>query len=69
MSQSKKIVIKRGRERKWIKDRDEKGTYNDIVLDLFLHDEEWFRHFIRMNYEQFIELTEMIPLLFPKRTQ
>ena len=49
MSQSKKIVVKRGRERKWIKDRDEKGAYNDIVLDLFLHDEEWFRHF--MKYE------------------
>ena len=60
MSQSKKIVVKRGRERKWIKDRDEKGAYNDIVLDLFLHDEEWFRQFMRMNYEQFIELTEMI---------
>ena len=25
-----------------VKDRDEKGAYNNIVLDLFLHDEEGF---------------------------
>ena len=37
-----KRVVKRGRDRKWIKDRDEKGAYNNIVLDLFLHDEEGF---------------------------
>ena len=29
-------------------------------IDIFLHDEEGFRHFMRMNYEQFIDLTEMI---------
>ena len=37
-----KRVVKRGRDRKWIKDRDEKGAYNNIVLDLFLYDEEGF---------------------------
>ena len=53
-------VVKRVRDPKWIKDRDEKGSYNNIVLDLFLHDQEVFRRFMRMNYEQFIELTEKI---------
>ena len=47
-------VAKRGRDRKWIKDRDEKGAYSNIILDLSLHDEEGFRRFMRMNYEQFI---------------
>ena len=45
---------------------DEKGAYNNIVLDLFLHDEEGFRHFMHMNYEQFIELTEMIAPIVSK---
>ena len=44
-----KRVVKRGRDRKWIKDRDEKGAYNNIVLDLSLHDEEGFRRFMHMN--------------------
>ena len=50
-----KRVVKRGRDRKWIKNRDEKGAYNNIVLDIFLYDEEGFCHFMRMNYEQFID--------------
>ena len=55
-----KRVVKRGRDWKYAEDRDEKGAYNNIDLDLFLNDEEGFRRFMRMNYEQFIELTEMI---------
>ena len=61
-----KRVVKRGRDQEWIKDRGEKVTYNNIVLDLFLHDEEGFRCFIRMNYEQFIELTEIIAPIVSK---
>ena len=54
--------------RKWIKYRDEKGAYDNIVLDLFLHDEEGFRRFMCMNYEQVIELTVMIaPICFQNR--
>ena len=64
---NEKIVAKRSRDRKWIKHRGEKGTYNNIVLDLFLHDLEGFHFFLCMNYEQFIELTEMIALIFPKQ--
>ena len=44
----------------------EKGAYNNIVLDIFLHDEEGFRHFMRMNYEQFIDVTEMIAPIVSK---
>ena len=44
----------------------EKGAYDNIVLDIFLHDEEGFRHFIRMNYEQFIDVTEMIAPIVSK---
>ena len=66
MSQRKKRVVKRGRGREWTKDRDEKGAYNNIVSDLFLHDKEGFRRFMRMNYEKFIELTEMIAPIVSK---
>ena len=53
---------------KWItkKGRDRKNSYNNVVLDLFLHDEEEFRRFMRMNYEQFIDLTEMIAPIVSK---
>ena len=61
-----KRVVKRGRDWKCIEDRDEKGAYNNIDLDLFFHDEEGFRRFMRMNYEQFIELTEMIAPIVSK---
>ena len=61
-----KRVVKRARGRKWRNDRDEKGAYNNIVSDLFLHDEEGFRRFMRMNYEKFIELTEMITPIVSK---
>ena len=52
---TEKRVVKRSRDGKWIKDRKKKGAYNNIVLDLFLLDEEGFRCFMRMNYEQLIE--------------
>ena len=68
MSQMKRVV-KRGTDRNWIKDRDEKEPYSNIVLDLFLHDEEGFCRFMRMNYEQFIELTEMMAAIVSKWTQ
>ena len=55
-----KWITEEGRDRKGIKNRGEKGSYNNVVLDLFLHVEEEFGRFMRMNYEQFIDLTEMI---------
>ena len=65
LKKRKKRVVKRGRYQKWIKDRDKKVACNNIVLDLFLHDEEGFHRFMRMNYEKFIELTEMIFPILP----
>ena len=58
-----KKVVKSGRDRKWINYQDEKSAGNNI----FLHNGEGFCRFMCMNYEQFIELTEMIALLFPKK--
>ena len=65
MSQREKVV-KRGRNQGWIKVRDEKGAYNNIALDLFLHDEEGFHRFTHMSCEQFIELTEIIAFIVSK---
>ena len=66
---NEKTVVKRGRDQKWTKYRDEKFPYNNTVLDLFLHDEEGFRRFRCMNYEHFIGLTEMISLIVSKIDQ
>ena len=66
---NEKIAEKRDRDRKWIKYRGEKGTYNNTVLDLFLHDVEGFHRFLCMNYEQIIELTEIIAPNFSKTDQ
>ena len=63
---NEKTVLKRGRDRKSIKDRDEKAAYNNIVLYLYLHDEEGFGRFMRLNYEQLIELTERIAPIVSK---
>ena len=43
-----------------VKHRDEKGAYSNIVLYLFLHNEEGFRRFMCMNHGQLFEQTEMI---------
>ena len=43
---NEKRFVARGRERKWIKYQYEKRACNNIVLDLFLHDEEGFRRFM-----------------------
>ena len=51
------LIAEEGRDQKWIKNQGEKGSYNNIVLDLFLHVEEEFHRFMLMNYEQFIDLT------------
>ena len=51
---------------KWIKIWDKKGAFNNIALDLFLHDEEEFCHFMHMSCEQFIESTEIIASIVSK---
>ena len=66
---NEKRAVKRGRGRKWIKYWDEKGAYNNIVLDLFLYDEEGFHRFVYMNYKQFLELTEMKAPIVSKADQ
>ena len=60
-------VHKRGKDRKWIKEREEKGAYQNIIRDLSLTDLEGFRLNMRMNYEQFIQLAEQIAPLITKQ--
>ena len=52
-----------------VKYRDEKGAYSNIVLYLFLHNEEGFRRFMCMNHEQLFEQTEMIAPIVSKIDQ
>ena len=43
-------VSKRAKDRRWIRERDEKGAFSNIILDLSLDDLEGFRRYMRMNY-------------------
>ena len=33
----------------WLRRRDEKGAYNNIIAELRLEDKEHFRYYLRMN--------------------
>lgn len=58
--------VKRGKDRTWIKERKTKGAFNNIFHDLSLNDHDGFRRFMRMNYEQFIELCEYVTPIIQK---
>ena len=50
-------ISRRGKDREWIKEREEKGYFNNIIADLSLGDTESFRRFMRMKHEHFLTLT------------
>ena len=63
------VVVKRGKDRAWIKEHETKGAFNNIFHDLSLNDQEGFRQFMRMNYEQFIEICNYVsPLIIKEDT-
>ena len=47
------VTKQRGKENiwtnAWLRRRDEKGTYNNIIAELRLEDKEHFRYYLRMN--------------------
>ena len=43
----------RGKTRKWIKRREEKGFFNNIVKELRLEDTQGYSEMVRMNYDSF----------------
>ena len=53
---------KRGKTIKWIKRREEKGYFCNIVKELRTEDLSGYREMMRMNYNQFLT---MLPVLEP----
>ena len=45
------VRVKRGKTRKWIKRREEKGYFNNIVEELRLEDTASYREMTRKDYE------------------
>ena len=43
----------RGKTRKWIKRRNEKGAYHNLVKELRMEDTAGYKEFMRMDYECF----------------
>ena len=61
---------KRGKTREWIRRREEKGSFNNIVRELRIEDTQSYKAMLRMDHEQFIEiLLKIEPLLTKKQVQ
>ena len=53
-------VRRRGKTREWIKRREEKGAFNNVIRELGLEDSGGFKEMMRMSYETFTDLLSMI---------
>ena len=43
----------RGRTREWVKKREEKGAFNNIVYELRIQDSDTYKEMMRMTYDTF----------------
>ena len=60
---------KRGKTRKWIKNRTQKGFYANIVKKLRLEDTGAYKEMTRMNYNTFLTILSFIePYISPQDT-
>ena len=53
-------VRRRGKTREWIKRREEKGAFNNVIRELGLEDSGGFKEMMRMSYETFTDLLSKI---------
>ena len=51
---------KRGKTRKWIKRREEQGYFDNIVRELSIEDTAGFKEMMRMSYEEFLGILQLI---------
>ena len=54
------MYTKRGKTRKWIKGREEKGYFNNIVKELRLEDTASYKEMLRMNHPSFLFILKNI---------
>ena len=48
--------VKRGKTRDWVKRRNEKGLFSNLVKELSIEDRSAFKEMMRMNYEDFLQV-------------
>ena len=59
-------VNARGRTREWVKKREEKGVFNNIVYELRIQDSDTYKEMMRMTYDTFCVLLNYIePYISP----
>ena len=51
---------KRGKTREWIKRREEKGYFNNIIRELSIEDTAAFKEMMRMSHEEFLHILRSI---------
>ena len=54
------MYTKRGKTRKWIKRREEKGYFNNIVKELCLEDTASYKEMLQMNHASFLFILKNI---------
>ena len=60
MLEDEERVKKRGKTRAWIKRREDKGYFNNIVRELMIEDTVAYREMMRMTYDDFTEILRVI---------
>ena len=59
----------RGKTRKWMKKRKEKGFYTKIIHELRIEDTEAYKEMMRMTHEGFLEILRYIePYISPQES-
>ena len=51
---------RRGRTSGWIRKREEKGNFNNIVQELMIEDTRGYREMMRMTHDGFLELMRLM---------
>lgn len=58
----------RGTTRSWIRRKEEKGYFNNIVRELMIEDTQGYREMMRMTHDDFVEILRLIePDITPRQ--
>ena len=60
IAEDDKRVIKKGKTRKWIRRRKEKGYFDNIVRELSIEDMAAYKEMMRMSHEEFLYILRSI---------
>ena len=60
LDESEDNLRRRGKTRAWIRQRSEKGHFNNIVRELMIEDTAAYKEMMRMNYDDFCAILQTI---------